>query len=236
MYKILLSLITCLCLLRAYPQDGHQIKVTLKPYKNTKVYLGYYYGKIKALADSAWLNEQGTGSFAGKDTLTGGVYFVVSPHKVILFEMLIDSQQHFSISADTTQLPGSITFSGSPENVVFQQYSRFTNTKGSEIMAARKDLVDNHSKADSTRARGKITQLNQDIQQYREDLSAKYPNSLLNTLFSLLKEPVIPKQPGGKYDSLFAYRYFKSHYWDGISFTDDRLPRTPVFEARLDKY
>jgi len=54
-----------------------------------------------------------------------------------------------------------------------------------------------------------------------------------------MKEPVVPpapKLPGGKVDRLFPYHYFKSHYWDSISFTDDRLTRTPVFEPRLDKY
>jgi hypothetical protein len=44
------------------------------------------------------------------------------------------------------------------------------------------------------------------------------------------------QQPGGKYDSLFAYRYYKAHYWDGVSFSDGRLVRTPFFEAKLEKY
>ncbi|RYG50169.1 MAG: redoxin domain-containing protein [Chitinophagaceae bacterium] len=35
---------------------------------------------------------------------------------------------------------------------------------------------------------------------------------------------------------MFAYRYFKEHFFDGISFRDDRLVRTPFFEAKVDKY
>ena len=34
----------------------------------------------------------------------------------------------------------------------------------------------------------------------------------------------------------FAYQYYKAHYWDNISFTDDRLIRTPIFEPKLDRY
>jgi peroxiredoxin len=74
---------------------------------------------------------------------------------------------------------------------------------------------------------------------YRDSLIKKNPASMLAALFKALKEPVIPpaaKQPGGKYDSLYAYNYFKGHYWDGISFTDERLLRTPIFEPRLEKY
>ena len=258
MIKIHLSLIICLFLLHgafagvgrpsaatvaassaatvaARPEDGHRIQITLKPYQHSKVYLGYYYGKIRALADSTILDGNSTGIFTGKDKLPGGVYFLVSPERAILFEMLIDSQQHFSISADTTNLPGSVSFAGSSDNQVFQAYTRFTTTKGGEIVACQKELAATHSKADSNRLTDKMKKLNADIQLYREDIASRYPGSLLATLFQVLKEPVVPPvlaQKSGK----DAYYYFKSHYWDGISFSDERLTRTPIFEPRLDKY
>ena len=240
MNKILLSLTTCLCLLNAaHSQNGYDIRVRLKPYKNSKIYLGYYYGKVKAVADSTVLDENSTGHFSGKEKLTGGVYFIVSPSKTILFELLLDSQQHFSVAADTTSLPGSISFTGSPDNTVFHEYTLFTNKKGSEIVAGQKELATIHDKKDSIRIRDKIKTLNEEIQQYRQRIIAKYPHSLLTTLFYVMKEPVIPPTPmaGGKpVDSLFPYHYFKAHYWDSIDFTDQRLTRTPIFEPRLDKY
>jgi peroxiredoxin len=48
--------------------------------------------------------------------------------------------------------------------------------------------------------------------------------------------PPAAQHPGGVYDSAYAYQYYKNHYWDGVSFTDDRLVRTPVFQPRLDRY
>ncbi|HWB93470.1 MAG TPA: thioredoxin-like domain-containing protein [Puia sp.] len=240
MKNILFSLVACSCLLKAYPQNGYSIHLHLKPYTGGKVYLGYYYGKIKALADSAMLDGNGNTAFTGKDKLTGGVYFIVSPSRSILFELLIDSTQQFSISADTTNLPGSIVFTGSPENNVFLTYTRFTAAKGAQIAAAQKQLAAAHSKSDSAKIKEKLKLLNNELQEYREDLAAKHPHSLLASLFRLLKEPTIPavqtRQPGGKYDSNFAYHYYKAHYWDGIDFTDERLTRTPVFEPRLDRY
>jgi thiol-disulfide isomerase/thioredoxin len=50
------------------------------------------------------------------------------------------------------------------------------------------------------------------------------------------KVPEIPLLPNGRRDSTFGYRYFKSHFWDGSDFTDDRLLRTPVFHNKLKKY
>ena len=239
MSKILLSLVTSLCLLKAYPQSGYSIHLHLKPYTGGKVYLGYYYGKIKALADSALLNSSSDGLFEGKEKLPGGVYFIVSPGRTILFEMLIDSQQRFSVAADTTNLPASVVFTGTPDNTVFLEYTRFTASKGMEITATQKELATAHGKADSAKIREKLKVENAGLQEYREKLMAKYPHSLLASLFRLLKEPVVPQaaqQPGGKYDSSFAYHYYKSHYWDGIDFTDERLTRTPVFEPRLERY
>ena len=48
--------------------------------------------------------------------------------------------------------------------------------------------------------------------------------------------PPSTQHPGGKYDSIFAYQYYKNHYWDGVSFTDERLLRTPVYIPKFDRY
>jgi hypothetical protein len=65
-------------------QKGYSIGVSLKPFKNTFVYLGYYYGPKKGLTDSVKLDANGKGVIAGKEPLPGGIYFLVSPHKEIL--------------------------------------------------------------------------------------------------------------------------------------------------------
>jgi hypothetical protein len=67
----------------------------------------------------------------------------------------------------------------------------------------------------------------------------KNPDAVLSFLLNLLKEPEVPpasQHPGGKYDSTYAYQYYKSHFWDGINFYDDRLVRTPIIEGKLDRY
>ncbi len=218
---------------------GYQIGINLKPYKNQYVYLGYYYGKIKALADSTILDGNSSGSFTGKEKLAGGIYFIVSPKKEILFEILLDKDQHFSIQADSATLPSSIKFTNAPENNLFQSYSKFAASTGKTITGYVSDLASVKSKSDSNRITEKLQMLNKSLQNYRDSVAAKNPNSMLAALFKALKEPIVPpasKQPGGKYDSLYAYKYFKAHFWDGVSFADERLLRTPIFELKLDKY
>ena len=212
-----------------YSQSPYHIKVKLTPYKNSRVYLGYYYGKIKALADSAMLDASSSGTFKGKERLPGGIYFMVSPKKV----------QNFSIVADSSGIPDKIAFLGSEDNTLFQSYTRFMAKDGKEIEETKSILAGARSKEDSAHISNRIKQLNVEVQDYRNEIEKKYPQSILASLLKTLKEPVVPapdKKAGNPRDSLFAYHYFRSHYWDGISFTDERLIRTPIFEPKLDKY
>jgi Domain of unknown function (DUF5106)/AhpC/TSA family len=233
-FAVSLLMISCF----SYSQ-GYEIHLTLKPFTNSKVYLGYHYGKVKAVADSLILDGNSTGTFRGKDKLAGGIYFIVSPKKEILFELLIDQHQQFSISADTAHLPASITFIGSPENISFLEYTAFMNSHGKSLTNLQSQLAQTKTKSDSILIREKIKKLDEEVKTERDGIENKDPNSLLATLLRALKEPVVPptpKLPNGRPDSTFAYRYYKAHYWDNISFTDDRLIRTPIFEPKLERY
>jgi len=219
--------------------QGYDIRLTLKPFTNSKVYLGYHYGKVKAVADSVILDGNSTGVFKGKDKLPGGIYFIVSPKKEILFELLIDHQQQFTISADSARLPASILFTGSSENKSFLEYTAFMNNHGKALADLQAQWTQAKSKNDSALLKEKIRKVNEEVKTEREEMESKDPNSLLATLLRALKEPVIPPVPklaNGRPDSTFAYRYYKAHYWDNISFTDDRLIRTPIFEPKLDHF
>lgn len=239
MKKLLMLLMLLTIGAAASSQDAYQISITLKPYKNQYVYLGYHYGKIKALADSTLLDANSSGTFKGKSKLPGGIYFVVSPAKEILFEVLIDKDQQFSIRAEKDQLPKGIQFEGTLDNSSFQQYSVLASNSGQAIQRMQEQLKTGLNRDDSIATVKKIRRLNDLMQLYRDSAMKADPNSFLSMLFSAMREPEIPKQTEAekdKNDSTFAYRYFKSHYWDGVSFADERLVRTPFFEVKLDKY
>ena len=236
MKNFLLSGLSFFILCGAQGQFTYRIHLKLTPYSNSKVYLGYYYGKIKAVADSVVLDAASQGVFQGKEKLPGGIYFIVSPKKEILFEVLIDQQQQFSIDADSAHIPNGVKFTGSTDNQQFQEYTSYMNIKGQEIAGWQQDLSKSKTKKDSAGIREKIRKDNEAVIAYRTGIERKYPESMLTTLLRVLHEPVVPAQPPGKYDSNFAYHYYKNHYWDSVSFTDERLIRTPIFEPKLDRY
>lgn len=225
----------------AFSQDGYEIKVTLQPFKNEYIYLGHYSGKQYPVVDSVKLNDKSEGSFKGTSKLGGGIYIIVFPSRNKFFEVLIDKQQHFSVIADTANLTSGKKFINSPDNELFDSYQQFMATKGRSLDSVNNALKTAAEATDSTRLNERLQQLNKEISQYRKQVIDKSPDNILSVLLHLMEEPKVPpaeKHPGGKYDSTFAYRYFKDHYWDGINFWDDRISRTPasLFEERLDKY
>jgi thiol-disulfide isomerase/thioredoxin len=144
------------------------------------------------------------------------------------------------MTADTLN-PAAKTFTNSPDNELFMEYQQFMNVKGKAMDVDNKALKDAKSLKDSAALSEKIRKTSDEISVYRKQFIAKNPDNILTVLMHLMEEPKIPpadKHPGGKYDSTFAYRYFKDHYWDGLNFWDDRISRTPasLFEERLDKY
>jgi len=239
MKRLLLFLFILLCVSGSRAQQGYSINITLKPYKKAYVYLGYYYGTKKALADSTLLDINSKGVFTGKQKLPGGIYFIVSPQKSILFEVLIDKQQHFSIVADTANLNSGVVFTGSADNTLFQKYTNFANTTGLAAQKMSSELRMAKTAKDSATIHARQKQLGDRLQFYRDSITKKYPNSILTALFMAMREPMVPpaaKHPGGKYDSTYAYQFYKSHFWDGVEFNDERLVRTPFFEPKVDRY
>ncbi|HET7898379.1 MAG TPA: DUF5106 domain-containing protein, partial [Flavisolibacter sp.] len=233
--KHLATALTLLLSTSLWAQNGYEINVTLKPFKNQYIYLGHYYGKQLPIIDSVKLDEHSKGTFKGAKKLGGGIYLVGYPDRSNKFELLIGNEQKFAVVADTAALD-KISFTGSAENVSFKAYQQFMAQAGSKLDELYKQRAGSSEK-DSLRITAQIDTLSKRIAAYRTGIITKEPNSLLSTLLKAMKEPEVPaNKEAEKKDSLYAYRYFKGHYWDGINLWDDRLTRTPFFESRVDKY
>ena len=223
-----------------YAQTGYEIKVTLKPFQDQYIYLAHYSGKQYPVVDSAKLNDKSQGVFKGSKELGGGIYLVVTPAKDRFVEVLIDKKQHFTLIADTTDFT-TRKFINSPDNDLFGAYQKFMSVKGKSIDSANKALKVSKTPKDSVLLTESLKRTSEEISAYRKQFIGTYPDNILSALMHLMEEPKIPpgeKHPGGKYDSTYAYRYYKDHYWDGINFWDDRISRTPasLFDERIDKY
>jgi thiol-disulfide isomerase/thioredoxin len=219
---------------------GYNIPVKITPLKNTKLYLYNYYGKYYQAADSIMLNDKSEGVFKGNKKLAGGIYLVVTEKRVRLFDVLMDDAQHFSIVADTSK-PDKPVITGSKENSLYQDYTKFLEVIGPKMNALQQELAASKTKEDSTRIQTAYSDANKQLRAFRENVVKAHPKSMLASFFNTMKRPetpAMPKKADGTLDSIYPYRYVKDHYWDDVDFADDRLVRTPpmIFENKLDEY
>src|SRR5215207_9373082 len=107
--KLTTTLLLLCSSLFCFAQNGYEIKVTLKPFKNQYIYLGHYYGKTLPIIDSVRLNDKSEGVFKGTKKLGGGIYLVGYPDRARNFEIVVDKNQKFSVIADTAHIE-SVSF------------------------------------------------------------------------------------------------------------------------------
>ena len=216
---------------------GHAIQVSLKPYQNTKIYIGTNYGNNKVLADSCVLNEKSEGVFKGTQKLTPCIYFLVNPKYNILFDFLVDEVQNFKIVADTNNL-SNYSIVGSSENYLFKEYSVAVNKIGSESAAIENKFKIATTSADSSLYRTQYISKDKELKDQRSSFMKAHPKSMMSYLLNVMQRPEAPAIPviNGKADSLYPFYYVKNHFWDDVVFNDNRLIRTPFFEAKLDEY
>ena len=217
--------------------QGHSIQISLKPYQNTKIYIGTNYGNSRVLADSAILNDKSEGVFASSKKLTPGIYFVVSPKYAILFDFLVDENQKFKIIADTTNL-NEVTIIGSIDNTIFKNYSKSMNEIGAQLGQIEANFKNATNKTDSTTLTNKYNVKKKEMNEKRLGVIKGQPNSMTAYFLNVMQRPDAPAIPivNGKADSTYPIYFVKNHFWDNVVFNDNRLIRTPFFEAKLDEY
>jgi thiol-disulfide isomerase/thioredoxin len=216
---------------------GHSIQIVLKPYQNTKVYIGTNYGRNRVLADSTLLNAQSEGVFESKTKLTPGIYFLVSPKYSILFDFLVDENQHFKIMADTASI-NAFKIIGSKENDIFKEYSSSINNLGIQLSSLENKYKTATSAKDSASFKELYLTKDKEVKAARTNVIKTYPKSMTSFFLNVMQRPEAPAMPtiNGKLDSLYPYYYVKNHFWDNVVFNDNRLIRTPFFEEKLDEY
>ncbi len=219
-------------------ENGYTVKAVIAPFKNCWMYLGTYYGKNKILVDSAWFNNNSEATFTGDKKLQGGIYFFVSPSHTLLFEILMDEKQQFTVKADSAHLE-KLTITGSADNEIFAAYTRYLSEISPKLNALPQQLKTAKTAADSAVIAEQQKQLNKELTAYRQNIIDTHPESMVANFFEAVKVPelkTMPVKADGTTDSTAGWRFMKEHFWDNVNFYDNNLVRTPFFDPKLDDY
>jgi peroxiredoxin len=236
---VLSMLILLSCTLRLQAQNtGYDIKVKIG-LKDTLCHLANYFGEKQYLQDSAKTDSKGLVQFKNKEKLPGGIYLFVFPNKTY-FEILLDKEQNFSIECDPADVINTMKVKGSEENSRFYEYLQFIQIKSKAVeplRAERKRKLD--AKENTEEIDKSIKAIDKEVIDYKKNYISTYPNTLLSKVFLASQDVDVPEAPtleNGAKDSLFAFRYYKQHYFDNFDIADERLLRTPLYHNKVSNY
>lgn len=240
MRKIAFTLLISFITLSLYSQ--YEIKVKINGLSDTVVYLGHHFGAKKYVVDTTTIDSKGVAVFKGDKDLNRGIYLLVMPSKGMnYFEFLIADNQKFSFETDTANYVEHMKIKGCKENQLFNEYQR----KMADIQNRRTELNKEYEEvkedeAEKERVTAELTALNEERVEFMDNMVEKNPDAFFSTILLAMKDVEIPDPPrdenGVITDSTFQYRYFKSHYFDYIDFTENGLLRTPIYEGKLNYY
>ena len=236
MKQYLFILAATFCFATARSQN-YKVTLHINQYNSGVAYLTYHMGKNLNVEDSAAVSYKGVAIFSGKRILPAGIYALVLPGKSKSVDFLIDKEQVITITTDTTDLLSKTIVTGSPANVLLQQYQKTIAAKAQLLDAEKHAYTASTTKGDTAMHEANYNKLNKELNDYREDIIKTQPKSMMAALLNAMKDPVVlNNKPQTHTDSLQNYYYYKTHYWDGVTFMDPRIIRTPFFLPKLERY
>ena len=223
--------------------NGYEISVSVSGLGDSTLFLAYHFGDKQYLKDSVKLDTKGAGIFKGEESLPQGIYMIVLPGRNY-FEVLLSEDQHFHVSCSYMDFYNTLEFKGSEENSYFIRYQRKWVSIQQESASVSKRLQANKQNGDSLKLLTEKQQaLEKDKIEYLQTVIRDNKGNLLSVLIKSLLPVKMPeiKVPAGvrNPDSLkwvINYNYNKDHFFDNLDFSDERLLRTPILQARLEAF
>ena len=217
--------------------EGYNIKITAKGLKEgTVCLLANYYGDKQYIKDSAIANANGEVVFKGTEKYPQGIYLFV-PRNKRYFDFVMDEGQNFSLETDTLDYLKYMKIKGSDENKDFYDFQTFMAEKQKQIEPLRDLLKKSKDNKDTSKLiQDKMSAIDTDVKKYKTNFIKNNPKAFVAKLFKAMEDPEIPEAPllaNGKKDTTFGFRYYKTHYFDNIDFSDDRMLRTPIFDTKI---
>lgn len=218
---------------------NYDLMIKVKGLADTTVLLAYYYGDKQYIKDTFDVNSKGEIHITGEDTLGGGVYMIVMPDKNY-FEF-IAGEPNFTLETELGSLVKSMKVKGSVENTLFFEYLRFIEDKkkSADVWRSVKSRCD--AQPDSCKKADEILgELDKEVVAYKTKFIESHSGSFVSKLLKAGESPAIVEAPATITDSTaranWRFYHYKSHFFDNIDFSDDRMLRTPVFHQKLKEY
>jgi thiol-disulfide isomerase/thioredoxin len=239
MKKVMLILYPALFSFAGMGQAGYEIRVDFKNSSDTTVYLAKYYFGQSYIIDSCKHVKNGKAVFKGKTALDKGVYIIANQRKERYIDFLVNEQQKITLTGEFPDLVTTLRSSDSKENDELFSYARYFTARNIEHYKSMNALA-GKSKADSIRLGTEIiNKTSADLKKFDDEFMKQHKGTFVYDFLNLKNEKYAENPPlasNGRPDSVYQYYYYKSHYFDGVNFKDERIIYTPFFKDRITKY
>ncbi len=224
-------------------KTGYEIRVSIDGLRDSSIYLAYHFGDKQYITDTTKLDGRGQGAFSGKESLPQGIYMIVLPGRKY-FEVLMTDNQYFSASCTHDDFFNTLKFNGSDINTAFIDYQKHWVSMQKEASSIANRVRGNKANSDSLRILGSLQRdYEGKMKSYLRSVVKKNEPNLLSVLVKSMLPLEVPEfdVPAGTHNPdsvkwLRKYNYNKDHFFDNIDLSDERILRTPIFQARLDAF
>jgi thiol-disulfide isomerase/thioredoxin len=219
--------------------QGYEIKLKINGMQDTTVILGHYLNKSMYPDDTAMIDKKGYGAFKGNKALPEGMYLIYLP-STRYFEMIMGSDQQFTLETDTADFIKTLSFKGSDENQIFLDFQRFMVGLRKEADSIQALLKQTEDKAEKDNLLAQSKKINETRISYIERIASEHPDLFVARFLKATLDIIVPDPPrdasGNIIDSTWQYYYYRNHYFDNFDISDPRLLRTPLYEEKLMNY
>ncbi len=218
--------------------DPAYIQLHIKGFSNGYIKLLAFAGEQRYITDSALIDANGNGVLKNDSSYQKGMYFILFPDMKYT-QMLIDREQHFTLSFEKENPTGSMVVNNSIDNELLYKNLKFEAETGPKFDSLQKILNLNTKSSEifskTELAREKLVATRKSHIKWFAD---NYPDAFFTKFKLSGQNPDIryPKLPDGSIDEALQSFYFINDYWKGYDFSDERMLYTPVYYNKLKKY
>src|SRR5688572_28157546 len=181
--------------LSAIGQPGYKIDFTIKGWKDTTAYLGYFQGDQTYVRDTARVNAKGEFTFEGSKPLLQGIYILVV-EKSRLLDFVVGADQRFSVETEKENMIKAMKVTGDDDNKVFFDYARFDLDQRIKAEPLVKVLRDSSLREDAKKdARESFRKVSEDVITYQSELIKNHSTTMTARYLKAQREVEVPPTP-----------------------------------------
>lgn len=239
--SVLLCFVAFMAILPAQTTQGTSPKITIQVagLQTGKAYLIGFFQDQRYRLDSTEVDASGTMVFQRKELYPEGLVGVALPGNLTGLQFIADKTQQFTLSTRADDLVNAMQINGSLENELLYQNLRFETQqqpKFQELATTLKTF--GADTPEHKQAKARQDKLVAERKAHLDEIYQKYPQSFF-TKFKKAGQNPDPKDvrnPDGTLNATLQVYLFRTSFWDGVDFNDERLMNTPVVANKLRRY